>query len=368
MTQSTLHYPAPTNRANGEISLEELRSLLCKIEPALRGSAVYKRMLDNLQESLSDVPGGAPFLLKALAREVIRLSAQELQPVFATTSDRPDGSSSQVSASATADIVTRENAQPISSLGLPTDAEKLELPLPNQAVALEESADAGLADPLPVAQQHQDTNQQPGRFVRKRPRLTKAELETQTAIAAWEQRLVQIGNELQEIRLARSISRDHLSQQTRVPAYQIKALEMGDIEHLPEDVYVRGFIRALGNALGLDGANLSASLPNPNPSQTIVPSWYQSNRAANNSFHLRPIHIYAGYAALMAGASGALLWTSYRSSATAFTQPEIIGESQSPMYQNAVSKTQSTHTPGVKAGARGAIAGPDIAPPEQLMF
>lgn len=360
MTQTTLHYPGFAERVHGEISLEDLRSLLCRIEPDLQESVVYKRMLESLQQSLADVPGGAPFLLKALTREVIRLSAQQFQPADSVETQLPP-----LSPVATTPVMEakplEEVKQPSSS---PENAVKEET-LPQQTP--EGSATDALPVSISMGGQHPGTAK-PKIVARKKPKPTKAELVAQAALKAWQQRLVEIGVELKQLRLQKSISQDQLHHQTRVPLYQIKALELGAIEHLPEDVYVRGFIRALGNALGIDGASLSASLPNPNPSQTIVPSWYQSSQAVNDAFYLKPIHIYAGYATLMAGASGALLWMSYNSSSTAFTQPEIIGESQAPTYQNAVSKAQPNHTPGVKAGVQGAIAGPDIAPPEPLMF
>lgn len=59
----------------------------------------------------------------------------------------------------------------------------------------------------------------------------------------------------------------------------MEAIENGNWELLPEDVFVRGFIRLMGNALGFNGTALAASLPAPEPTKSVLPSWgeYEKN-------------------------------------------------------------------------------------------
>lgn len=128
-----------------------------------------------------------------------------------------------------------------------------------------------------------------------------------------------IGQTLREARLTRSISVRQLNATTLVPIYQIQAIEAGEVEKLPEDIYLKGFIRQLGNALGLDGVALAASLPQPETS--VIPSWYRQPPTAT-MLQLKPVHLYLGYTALMAGAIGGMSWMSGHNVRTVSVEPQ----------------------------------------------
>ncbi|MCT7984857.1 helix-turn-helix domain-containing protein [Laspinema sp. A4] len=116
----------------------------------------------------------------------------------------------------------------------------------------------------------------------------------------WEESLRQLGQELEQRRLEQRLSREELYNLTHVPEYQIRALETGLIEKLPQDIYVRGFIRRLGDALELDGAALAASLPERNPVEPVVGSTKPSKFVL--SLSLSPIHLYLAYGMILVGA------------------------------------------------------------------
>jgi hypothetical protein len=116
----------------------------------------------------------------------------------------------------------------------------------------------------------------------------------------WEETLRQLGQELQECREQQGVSREELYNRTHVPQYQIRALETGAIEKLPQDIYVRGFIRRLGDALGLDGSALADSLPERNPIETVVGSTRPSKFSL--SLSLSPIHLYLVYGVILVSA------------------------------------------------------------------
>ncbi|MCT7970009.1 helix-turn-helix domain-containing protein [Laspinema sp. D1] len=116
----------------------------------------------------------------------------------------------------------------------------------------------------------------------------------------WEEALRQLGQELEQRRQQQGLSREELYNLTHVPHYQIRALETGSIEKLPQDIYVRGFIRRLGDALGLDGAALADSLPERNPIETVVDSTRPSKFAF--SLSLSPIHLYLVYGVILVSA------------------------------------------------------------------
>jgi len=132
----------------------------------------------------------------------------------------------------------------------------------------------------------------------------------------WEEALRQLGQELEQRREQQGLSREELYNLTHVPQYQIRSIETGTIEKLPQDIYVRGFIRRLGDALGLDGSALAASLPERNPIETVVGSTKPSKFAF--SLSLSPIHLYLVYGVILVSA---ILGLSFQNSHNASISP-----------------------------------------------
>jgi cytoskeleton protein RodZ len=119
--------------------------------------------------------------------------------------------------------------------------------------------------------------------------------------------LLQLGQDIKQQRETQGISLQQLHAQTYVPLHHLKALEQGQIDRLPEDVFMRGFIRQIGNALAMDGVKLAARLPAPAPAKRAEPKRSPSLKPVAQ---ISPVHLYVGYAALMAGAVGGLTWIS----------------------------------------------------------
>jgi len=76
---------------------------------------------------------------------------------------------------------------------------------------------------------------------------------------AQEEQLKQIVRQLQQVRQEKSLRIDEIAAHTRIRPAFLQALEEGRFEDLPEPIYVQGFIRHYGDALGLDGAALAKS-------------------------------------------------------------------------------------------------------------
>jgi len=348
-----------------EISQEALRSILFQIETELQQSEVYKRTLETLQQSVGSEEGGAQFLIRALSREAIRLAFKQLalqsKPHSVETQGEDEGNTertplfSLVQDSSQIGLATGEGDLPISH----TPNLQGEMP-----VSAEQSKQAAVV--VELQPPNADRNSHHKRPWKKKKKLSKAELAVQQNIEVWQERICQIGEELKQARLNQSLSQKQLHSQTRVPLYQIQALEQGDVEQLPEDIYVRGFVRTLGNSLGLDGFAMAATLPLPDPVRAVVPSWYGSTASVSGA--LRPVHIYLGYAALMTGAMGSLIWMSHQTAPGAAPNPDPVPTPDTAVSQQSLRHTAPTTTPGVKASKIGAIAGPDIAPPETLVF
>jgi cytoskeletal protein RodZ len=104
-------------------------------------------------------------------------------------------------------------------------------------------------------------------------------------------RLAQIGAFLCQIRTERDIALQLVESKTQIPIRLLKAIEKGDIQSLPEPVYIRGLIRQFADSLGLNGVEIANSFP-------IDTSKKKSRFALNFSLpsvQLRPVHLYFLY-------------------------------------------------------------------------
>jgi len=65
--------------------------------------------------------------------------------------------------------------------------------------------------------------------------------------------LFSFGRYLQSIRLEKKISLEKVSEETRIAIGNLQQIEKEDLEALPAEVFVRGFLRAYARAIGADG-------------------------------------------------------------------------------------------------------------------
>lgn len=61
------------------------------------------------------------------------------------------------------------------------------------------------------------------------------------------------GRYLQAIRLKKKISLEEVSAQTRIGLSSLMMIEQEDLERLPDEVFVKGFLRSFAGAIGADG-------------------------------------------------------------------------------------------------------------------
>jgi cytoskeletal protein RodZ len=64
---------------------------------------------------------------------------------------------------------------------------------------------------------------------------------------------ISFGRYLQTIRLEKKISLEKVSEETRIGLGNLLLIEQEDYEHLPAEVFVKGFLRAYAAAIGADG-------------------------------------------------------------------------------------------------------------------
>ena len=64
--------------------------------------------------------------------------------------------------------------------------------------------------------------------------------------------LIRIGNLIKEARLSRNETLEELASNLKIGAHQLKALEDGNKEELPEEVFVKAMVRRISDKLKLD--------------------------------------------------------------------------------------------------------------------
>jgi cytoskeleton protein RodZ len=393
-------YFGVTDHKTIEISQESFRSVLGQIEAELLCSDTYSHALASLQAMLGEAASAAEILIRAVSREAVKLAFQrlpkqnktelqgseerfatgisaavavtELQPPLPAT----DLSVARISAAEAvtelqpplpAPIFYQRSATLTSPTEIKSDTENSDRninTLEERKQPLKDESQVELATPLPIVVPAKSFPGIP--FLNRQKKLTKEE---QAAIAIQQRKdcLCELGKELRKGRQIRSLSLQQLHSQTLVPLHHIESIENGEIEKLPQDIYLRGFIRRLGDALGLDGSAMAEALPKLESSQTMNPYLSISDSESDSEFQMHPVHLYIGYTALMAGAVGGLAWLSQ--------QPVVPGGQtlpQTQMIPPSVTPSQNrqapVHQPGLKLSSSngGMIVGTDMAPPEVI--
>ena len=374
-------YFGVTDHATIEIPQENFRSVLSQIEAELLCSDTYSQALASLQTMLGSAASAAEILIRAVSREAVKLAFDLFPKENKIELQLAQESWATVSPAIGTDTEFRELEPPVPvpvfywRSAIVEAPAKTESDTENSAQESNNSEDSKQApqDENKIESAAPETVTVPGKsfpgfgFPKKPKKLSKEE-EAAKAVQQREECLRELGRELRKGRQIRSLSLQQLHSQTLVPLHHIEAIENGEIEKLPQDIYVRGFIRRLGDALGLDGSAMANALPKPaaNP----IPSMYLSVSDSDSaqSFQMRPVHLYIGYTALMAGAVGGLGWLSQQPlmpGAQAVPQTQVTPPASVAPAQKSQEKAPQ---PGLKKSSNHGriIVGADMAPPEVI--
>ncbi|MEB3343304.1 helix-turn-helix domain-containing protein [Okeania sp.] len=355
-----------------EIDRDSWRSLPTNIETEIQTNPVYSLMLKNFKTTLEKGVSETEAQIKTLGYETIRFKLKNLTGTLIP--DKKESSTDLLSVQS-----NKMNELKKNPLSQNKYQEKL-IPQNQNQVAEKMSTNLNIAieaeaptEPIVLAINSDDidTNLSENNHNKsekfslknslfkwnKKP--TKAE---EAALKLQERKiyLQELGKKLQNARKMRCLSMQQVHKQTFVPLHYVEAIERGETERLPEDVYLRGFIFRLGNALGFDGITLAAALPSSNSLKGLIPSWSESDQEFG--FHLHPAYLYVGYAALIAGTVSGLSWMSQQPSSGVNMVPDTLEPPDS--FVKSQKHSETTQTPGLKSTRGSLVVGSDIAPPE----
>ncbi|MFO7030097.1 hypothetical protein B9T07_08615 [Limnospira fusiformis CCALA 023] len=344
-----------------EISSEDMRSLLYKIEAELHNSEVYQIAMQSLQKMLGEAATKAEIVIKAVGREAIQLSVKQLirqQRMMLVSADQtviippPQPSVHSPTPQPTSETSSSPSKVEVS-------AKKPKPPTDNSPVSSPEDHDKSHSQ-LKTRQKDPTPKPKTTTAKKKKPKKLTPAQQAEKSQKRREVCLCQIGKKLQKTRAEHGITLQQVHHYTLIPVKVIQAIEKGQIDRLPEDIYLRGFICRLGNALGLNGSALAGFLPTPSPDPTLVRSW--SKIELDSRFYLNSVHLYLGYTAILAASLGGIAWIADQplpETELPPDLPEIKPDSKSE------SEAKSA-VPGLKNHQQGIVLGADIAPPERI--
>ncbi|MFM9265939.1 RodZ family helix-turn-helix domain-containing protein [Tychonema sp. BBK16] len=394
-------YFGVTDHTTVEVSQESFRSVLSQIEAELLCSDTYSHALASLQTMLGEAASAAEILIRAVSREAVKLAFQRFPKTQKTELQALQESPTLASSTITSTVIT--SSALVSSphmMGEYAGVAELEtsqvsVPVfyrrstnveenPNTDSDTENTQNSGgdpetpEPDKEPPKNDGQVDSAKPGAavvqgnsfpgfsFLQKQKKLTKEEA-LALVIQQRKDCLCELGRELREGREMRSLSIQHLHSLTLVPMHHIESIESGEIDKLPQDVYLRGFIRRIGDAVGLNGNAMADALPKLDSIETHNSYLSDSDSYSGDGFQMNSAHLYIGYTALMAGAVGGVAWLSQQPVVPGQPAPEALVTPPA-----SVAPAQKSETPAPRPGVKkstthgGMILGADMSPPEMI--
>ncbi len=163
--------------------------------------------------------------------------------------------------------------------------------------------------------------------------------------ALYREQLLELGTLLQMARQQQRQTLESMASLTLIRPSLLAAIEQGDLDSLPEPVYIRGLIRRYGDALHLDGETLASQFFTPLRVQRH--SWQESPAA-----QLRPLHLYAAYFLVLVTAVSGLSYLLKRTAPESTLLPPL--EPLSSIETPAANATTSSSPVAALAEAEGA--------------
>lgn len=109
------------------------------------------------------------------------------------------------------------------------------------------------------------------------------------------EKLADLGGQLWVKRTEQNLSLDEMVVLTMIPRRLLQAIEEGNLDDLPEPIYIRGLIRQYADVLGLDGGEFAKTFPVGSNRVNLTPGW----KPTPFGQLLRPNHLYVLYIGLI---------------------------------------------------------------------
>ncbi|MDB9374006.1 helix-turn-helix domain-containing protein [Nodularia sphaerocarpa] len=114
-------------------------------------------------------------------------------------------------------------------------------------------------------------------------------------------KLAELGDRLSTSRQERGLSLEEMVNLTKIPQKLLQAIEEGQLDDLPEPVYLKGLIRQFADALGFNGVDFASSFPlgyqpvNSTPTKKKHSMSVLRPLQTQSMSLLRPLHLYLLY-------------------------------------------------------------------------
>lgn len=150
-------------------------------------------------------------------------------------------------------------------------------------------------------------------------------------------KLAELGSKLADLRQQQGLSIDEIVFMTRIPRRLLQAIEIGDMEDLPEPIYIQSLIRQFAEALGLKGVEFASDFP-----IGLQQVSFKSYQPLKPIIQLRPFHLYLLYIFVIICSVNGL------SRLLDQTALQGIGSQNQASLQEDKQSTSSKNNPGVK--------------------
>ncbi|MEA5582526.1 RodZ domain-containing protein [Nodularia harveyana UHCC-0300] len=121
-----------------------------------------------------------------------------------------------------------------------------------------------------------------------------------------EKKLAELGDRLCASRQEKALSLEEMVALTKIPLRLLEAIEQGNLDDLPEPVYLQGLIRQFADALGFNGVEFASSFPlGGHKRVSSPPTKKKKSKSLQLPFQrysiafIRPTHLYLLYISII---------------------------------------------------------------------
>ncbi len=277
---------AATKSETGETTFSDIlrsdgwRKIVAQVESALCREDRSRQALDQLQKLATEQGPSTQSLVKSVIQETIRFTLE----CFGDTTD----------------LLKRIELSPVADLAENQGAEKVAEPLtPAQKEAQDDTAlFAALAHVLqPVKPDKSLIHRM---LPQSAPPKPSPEALLLAQVEARDAGLLDLCRQIRQYRSTLGLSLKQIHSNTFIPLHHLQSFEDSKIDRLPEDVYLRGFLRRLEKCFTLKEGQLTYPVA-PQVQRSIVVSTRTVPSTHSDISSFSTNYAYVAYAALMAG-------------------------------------------------------------------